>query len=84
MKRGLIIAVLFAVACAPSTPRTQAEWRPTSEHPQPLEHAKAACKSYALEKTESVSGGLAAKATAGAFAECMSGQGWSLRDPAAP
>jgi len=84
MKRGmLIVAVLFAAACGPSSPRTQAEWRPANDRPQPLEQAKATCKSYALKKTEDIAGGLAAKATAGAFAECMYEQGWSLRDPGA-
>ena len=83
MKRGIFVAaVLVAVACGPSSPRTQAEWRPTNDHPQPLDQAKATCKAYALKKTEGISSGLAAKAVAGAFAECMYEQGWSLRDAA--
>jgi hypothetical protein len=85
MKRGIIVAIVFvAAACGPSSPRTPPEWRPANDHPQPLDQAKATCKTDALKKTEAITSGLAAKAVAGAFAECMYEQGWSLRDAGTP
>jgi hypothetical protein len=81
MKRAIFVAiVIVAAACGPSSPRTQPEWRAANDHPQPLDQAKAACKSYALKQTEGITSAIVAKAAAGAFAECMYEQGWSLRD----
>lgn len=81
MKRLIALALLAAAACATPTPRPDAHWRRTNDQAEPLEQARPACKAYAMEKSKAVTNqSLAAKAAAGAFAECMRERGWTLVD----
>jgi hypothetical protein len=52
-----------------------------NDNAEPLDQARAACKSCAMQKAEvATNQGLAAKVAAGAFAECMRERGWALVD----
>ena len=80
MKRLLAIALLIVAACT-TKPRSDVYWRRATDHPEPLEQARPACKAYALQKSKDVRDqGFAAKVAAGAFAECMRDRGWVLSD----
>ena len=81
MKGLLVVALLAAVACAPTPPKSAGSWRRVNDQAEPFDQARAACKSYAMKKAETpINQGLAAKVAAGAFAECMRDRGWSLVD----
>lgn len=80
MKRLVVLAMLAAGACAVPPSRNVA-WRRTNDQAEPFEQARAACKTYAMERSSRASKpDLAAKAAAGAFAECMRERGWALVD----
>ena len=82
MKRLLLSGLLATtLACATKSPRAAGEWRRVDDHAEPFEQARAACKTYAMKKAETITRqGLAAKAAAGAYAECMRERGWALAD----
>jgi len=82
MIRLLVLVLIVAGACSKPAPRPDAYWRRTSEHAEPLEQARSACRTYAMERSSHGSGreGMDAKAAAGAFAECMEERGWVLVD----
>ena len=79
MRAWCLLGSFVLVGCAASRPDTH--WRATSDRAEPLDVARAACKTHALERSKDVTGqGLAAKVAAGAFAECMRERGWALVD----
>jgi len=81
MKCVIVIGALALIACGSPSPRSPGQWRRVDAGAQPFDQSRAACKAYALKKSEGVTGqGLAAKAAAGAFAECMRERGWALVD----
>jgi hypothetical protein len=81
MRRWFALGLLVLVACAAPAPRTNAHWRQINEGAEPIDVARPACKAYALDRSKNVKNqGLAAKAAAGAFAECMRERGWALVD----
>ena len=81
MIRLLVLVLIVAGACTAPAPRPDAYWRRTSAQAEPLEQARSACRAYAMEQSSGSSNqGMAAKAAAGAFAECMQERGWVLVD----
>ena len=81
MKRWSMLGLLLVVACTAPAPRPDAHWRRTSDTAEPLDVARPACKAHAMARSSRVANeGMAAKAAAGAFAECMRERGWTLTD----
>jgi len=81
MKRFVVAAMLLAGACAAPAPRPTPAWHRTDDRAEPFEQARAACRTYAMERSSrSQNQSIAAKAAAGAFAECMRQRGWALTD----
>jgi hypothetical protein len=77
----LLVATLAAAACAAPSPKPDAHWRKTTPDAAPLDEARAACRAHAIERSSrSANQSIAAKAAAGAFAECMRERGWALVD----
>ena len=81
MRRWAIIGVFAIVGCAAPKKPVDAQWRKTTDTAVPIDQARSACKAYAMERSNSAQNqSLAAKAAAGAFAECMQERGWVLVD----
>jgi hypothetical protein len=82
MTRLILMGLLAtALACATKSPRAAGEWRRVDANAEPLEQARATCKAHAMKASATTTPqGLAAKAAAGAFAECMRERGWALAD----
>jgi hypothetical protein len=80
MTRWMVLGLLALAACATPPPR-DVHWRRTSDAAEPLEQARSACRAHAMDRSAGVRPqGMAAKAAAGAFAECMQERGWVLVD----
>jgi hypothetical protein len=82
MTRLMLIGLLVTtLACATKSPHAAGEWRRVDDHAEPFEQARSACKAYAMKEAATTTPqGLAAKAAAGAYAECMRERGWALAD----
>ena len=81
--RGFLCALAMALALGCRAPATETRWMRTRESAEPLEAARAACKTQALERSKDTARNeFASKQAVGVFAECMRQRGWELAEVA--